>query len=430
MAYARRSLLLAALLLVSLAPTVSGQTADSTDVRIERRLEAVYGQVARFEGISVRAEEGVIHLEGAVLDEQSRREAVELARGMEGVLFVEDRLGLERDVQERVAPALERVRRFVDSAIGFLPAAVVAVLVVLLFGLLAWLIGRWEGPFRRLRFNPLVRNLVRGGIKAVVVGIGLVLALDVMGATTLVGAVLGTAGLAGLAIGFAFRDIVENYLAGILLSVRRPFEFNDHVLIGSEEGRVLRLNARELVLMTLDGNHVRVPNANVFKSVIHNYTKNPRRRFQFDAGIGVDEDLARVRSLGREVLCAMAGVLDDPEPSALVRELADSTVTVRFFGWVDQREADFYKVSSEAIRLVKEAFDEAGIEMPEPTFNVKTQAVEGPGIRRPAAEELPEQVRRRAQDADVRVASELDEQIREDRAASDGGDLLGDEVTG
>ena len=419
-------MLLTSILAFAGAPAAHAQSPDSTDARIEERLKAVYDQVERFDGIEVRVAEGVAHLEGEVLDEQARKEAGELARSMEGVVFVEDRLSLERDVQQRVAPALQRVRRFADSAIGFLPAAVVAVLVVLFFALLAWLIGRWEGPLRRLRLNPLVRNLVRGGLKALIVGIGVVLALDVLGATTLVGAVLGTAGLAGLAVGFAFRDIVENYLAGILLSVRRPFEFNDHVLVGSEEGRVLRLNARELVLMTLDGNHVRIPNASVFKSVIHNYTKNPRRRFQFDAGIGVEEDLARVQALGREVLEAMAGVLDDPEPAVRIRELADSTVTVTLFGWVDQRQADFYKVRSEAIRLVKEAFDEAGIEMPEPIFNVRTRQVGGPEVRRPAPDELPDEIRRRARDADVEVEGELDEQIREDRAASAGGDLLGE----
>ena len=101
---------------------------------------------------------------------------------------------------------------------------------------------------------------------------GVLLALDILDLTALVGAVLGTVGVVGLAIGFAFKDIVENYLAGLLLSIRRPFALNDLVLIESHEGRVVRLTPSELILMTLEGNHVRIPNATVFKSFIYNFS--------------------------------------------------------------------------------------------------------------------------------------------------------------
>lgn len=87
------------------------------------------------------------------------------------------------------------------------------------------------------------------------------MALDLLEATALVGAVAGTAGLAGLALGFAFKDIVENYLAGLLLAFQRPFDKNDHVTVEDHAGKVVRLTPRETILMTMDGNHVRVPNA-------------------------------------------------------------------------------------------------------------------------------------------------------------------------
>src|SRR5690606_9471771 len=129
-------------------------------------------------------------------------------------------------------------------------------------------------PFRRFGVTPLAQSLVRRIVSALLFVIGLVLALDVLGVTALVGAVLGTAGVLGIAIGFAFQDIIENYLAGILLSMQRPFEIGDLVLLEGELGAVVRMTARELVMVTPQGNHVRMPNATVFKSKITNYSRN------------------------------------------------------------------------------------------------------------------------------------------------------------
>ena len=145
----------------------------------------------------------------------------------------------------------------------------------------------------------------------------------------------------------------------------------------------MRLTARELVLMTRDGNHVRIPNATVFKNELINYTRNPRRRFEVLVGVDVEENLNVVQSLGIETLDKMKGVMDAPPPFALIQELGDFNVLVAFYGWVDQREADFLKVNSQAIRLVKEAFDQAGVLMPEPITNVRVKQIpEGSGWSR------------------------------------------------
>jgi small-conductance mechanosensitive channel len=85
---------------------------------------------------------------------------------------------------------------------------------------------------------------------------------------------------------------VENYIASILLSLRQPFSPNDHVVIEGYEGLVLRLTSRATLLMSFDGNHIRIPNAMVYKSVIVNYTRNPRRRISFQVGVGTDVNLS------------------------------------------------------------------------------------------------------------------------------------------
>jgi small-conductance mechanosensitive channel len=267
-----------------------------------------------------------------------------------------------------------------------------------------------------------VWQLIRRVLQGIVGLVGLLLAFDLLGITSLVGAVLGTAGVAGLAIGFAFQDIIENYLAGALLSIQQPFNVNDVVEVDNRQGRVVRLTARELVLLTFEGNHVRLPNAMVFKSVTVNYTRNPRRLFHFDVGVGVQEDLVAATQLGVNTLDAMKGVMAEPAPFARIEALGDFAVIVRFHGWVNQRDADFFKVQSEAIRLVKTAFDEAGIDMPEPTQRVLTRPMEAPASPKKPAKD--ESVAEQAAAIDVTPDGELEAQVAEDLAQSEEPNLL------
>lgn len=257
------------------------------------------------------------------------------------------------------------------------------VLVALVVLVAAWAVGRWISRRsvldRVARHNPFLQDLVRTTVRWAVLVAGIVLALEIIGATKLVGAVLGTAGVLGVALGFAFRDILENYLAGVLMSLRQPFAPRDHVVIDGNEGIVVALTSRATILMTLDGNHLRLPNALVFRSVTLNYTRNPRRRFEFDVGVGDGEDLLAAQQIGIAELRALEGVLDEPPARAQVRELGDSAVQVRFQAWVDQRSHDFRLVRSEAIRRVKEALDAAGVELPVPTYRLQwTQGVAAP----------------------------------------------------
>lgn len=200
---------------------------------------------------------------------------------------------------------------------------------------------------------------------------GVVVALKILNATALVGAVLGTAGVLGVALGFAFKDILENYLAGILMSLRQPFAPRDHVVINGNEGLVVALNSRATILMTLDGNHLRMPNALVFRSVRLNYTRNPTQRFEFDVGIGVNDDLIRSQQIGVAEMLNVKGVISAPPPRALIIGLGDSSVQMRFLGCLDQRQHDFMLVKSEAIRRVKLALEAAGMDLPEPIYRVQ-----------------------------------------------------------
>lgn len=252
------------------------------------------------------------------------------------------------------------------------PQLVLAVLVIL--------IAQWTSRFiaNRLHLiklrsqNPYMSGLMRMIVRTAIMLIGILIALDLLGLTSVVGAVLGSAGVVGLVLGFAFRDIAENYIAGILLSVRRPFEPGDHVLIENREGRVISVNSRATVLMTMDGNHLQLPNSLVFKSVVLNYSKNPKRRFDFAMLIDAGQSIREAQTLAISAITDIEGVLDDPAPSWTVVEYGAAGIQLRFFGWLDQRESDLGKVRSEAIRRVKAAFAKAGIESPRTTYHIVT----------------------------------------------------------
>jgi len=412
------------------APSISADTGrvapvatapDSADAVLEMRLQGLYDQIEAFRDIQVRVQQGVVHLEGSVVQPQQADEAAELARSLSGVLYVANDVSAQTDLADRVTPAFSRLQSYGTAFIEFLPVGLLALVVILVtMGTARW-IGGWGVP-ERMRVSPLAWGLVRRIVQIAVALVGLVVTFDLLGVTSLVGALLGTAGVAGLAVGFAFQDIIENYLAGVLLSVRQPFRVNDVVAMADQEGRVVRLTAREVVLLTFDGNHVRLPNATVFKSVITNYTLNAQRLFSFDVGVGVEEDLTEVQQVGVDTLDAMKGVLAEPPPFARVRELGDSAVIVRLHGWVDQDQADFHKVQSEAVRLVKQAYDEHDVEMPEPTYRLQLYQAGDAAPHAPKGPASP--VVEQAQQIDVNPDQRLERKVEEDLRTSDESNLL------
>lgn len=389
------------------------------DERVRSELQAVFDRVPGLNRVDVTVDAGVVRLQGAVVDAGTRTRAVALAEQMEGVIFVDDRIQESTSLREQLQPTWTRLRELGFGLVAKLPLIVVALVIVGLAIWLSKLLARWNGPAALRTSNPFLHGLVRRALQALVVLIGVIVALDLLDAAALVGAVAGTAGLAGLALGFAFKDIVENYLAGTLLAVRQPFARNDRIRVGEFDGTVVRLTPRETILMSVQGNHIRLPNALIFRSPLINYSRNPLRRFEFEYGVGTDDDLARVRELTVAVLSNMEGVLADPPPQTHVVALADSSVTMRTMGWLDQRVTEFERVRSEAIRLVKTQLIAGGITLPSPEYLIRMQAdTDQPESAPRPSSEAP------AAQADVSVDQTLDRQIEIDRRVSDEADLL------
>lgn len=401
------------------APPSPVSDAPVNDATLGPRITRILASIPAFENVEVQVSEGVVVLTGSVISAAQRSEAEELVSGLEGVVYVVNNVAIEGDVNEALDPAFSRLRTYLTNFTALLPLLGIALVILAVFWFVSGWVSRWTWLYQRLHVNPLLREFLRQIIRAAIFLVGLVLALDIIGATPFVTAVLGTAGVAGLAVGFAFRDIIENYLAGILMSARQPFAQNDFVRIGTNEGNVVRLTARELVLMTPDGNQVRIPNATVFKSELYNFSRNPLRRFDFVIGVALDEDLSEAQRLGLATLQGMKGVLTDPAPFSAVNAIGEVSVQVQFFAWINTRDTDFLKAKSQAIRLVKETFEAADIRVPEAVRVVRMQR-DKPSLKEPRARP----VTREAKQVDVSPNRQLDKQLEEECSRQDEENLL------
>ena len=196
------------------------------------------------------------------------------------------------------------------------------------------------------------------------------------------------------------------------------------------------VNTRSTLLMTLEGNHVQIPNATIFKDTITNFTANPNARFDFSVGIGYDDSITTAQSVALAVMRDHPAVIDDPEPLILVESLGAATVNLRIYMWVDISRYSQLKVRSAVIRLTKRAFEQAGISMPDEArevvfpSGVPVRMVEGDSVQadRPDNDlQGADDDEAAAHSAEGNLTSEADEieqQAQRSRAPEAGEDLL------
>ncbi|QNE39711.1 mechanosensitive ion channel family protein [Hymenobacter sp. NBH84] len=230
--------------------------------------------------------------------------------------------------------------------------------------------------------------------------------------TTLISAL----GVGGVAIGFAFKDIFQNFLAGILLLLTEPFKINDQIKYKDFEGTVETIQTRATTIKTYDGRRVVIPNAELFINSVTVNTAYEKRRLQYDVGIGYGDDIAKARQLMLEAMREVEGVLSDPAPEALVVDLADSTVNLRARWWINPpRRSDYMESMDGVLEAIKNKLVLNGIDLPFPTQQIllHDQTEETDGDRRAQREGWP------AGNGDVpRPARVVEQEAREQAAAT------------
>jgi len=405
------------------------------DDEIRQRIGDILEATGWFGEPEVTVREGIVFLKGRSENDESRQWAADLAKNTEGVVAVVNQIEVVPTTVWDFDPTFQVLNDLVRRFVRLLPLIVVAVVVIAI----SWIFARLTVYLLRRRLlnrslSPLLREVMAraGGILVILAGLYLV--LRIAGLTQLAFTVVGGTGLIGLALGIAFRDITENFLASLFLSLQQPFREGDLVEVASVTGYVQRLTSRTTVLMTLDGNQLQVPNATVFKSTIRNFSSNPNRRDDFIVGIGYDDPISFAQEVALKVLADHPAVLKEPEPLVLVEDLGASTVNLRVYFWLDGGQHSWLKVKSSVIRLTKRAFQDAGISLPDEARElifpqgVPVQMIASEGSAQPAEPPLakptaePETVATKAEAGLESDAGEIKEQAR--RSWTPGENLL------
>lgn len=407
------------------------------DTNIQKRISGIFSDFEDLQNITVSVDGGIVTLGGEVPNDISAQNALSLTRRLEGVVSVNDEISRTLALKENIMPLLDSTKAKMQAWLQALPliglALFVFMFLLLLFDRLARLIKFWpwskSNPFFAEFFAQILRltGFVLGGV----------IALNLLGATNFIAAILGGAGVIGLAVGFAVKDVMENYVSSIMLSVRQPFRAKDHVVINDLEGVVVRLTPRATILMTMDGNHLRIPNSEVFKGVILNYTTNPERRFDFSLGIDIADNPLAAMQIGLDALKSHDFILNDPKPAAVIESVGDSNIVVKFYGWVDQTSVNFFRSRSLAIETVMRALEGEGLSLPEPAYRLKLQDL-STGIAtvskdrkpKPAKKQAPKQPPDTAEDIeafDISPDTHLVEKVSDEREQKGEEDLLNTE---
>jgi small conductance mechanosensitive channel len=313
----------------------------------------------------VAVDDGVVTLEGRVDDDDSQNEITSVVTRVEGVRVVMNRLKTDEDVMT----AWQFGAREAGAVGHYLGRKWLLIVLALIVVALSAFVARVFAEHSETLLSPFVSNTLLRSVAGslistfVVLG-GVLLALAALRLTHVVLSILGFSAVVGLAVGFAFRDITENFIASVLLGVRRPFQIGDYVTVSGQSGVVKSLNTRATVLVTLEGNHVRIPNSVIFKEIMVNATASPSFRNSFDVVIPYEASTATAIDAMSGALRGLKGALVDPPPRTLVEALEPGGVRLRAYFWTPTRGVDWFQLMSDAKLKAKVALQTAGVIAP------------------------------------------------------------------
>ena len=276
-----------------------------------------------------------------------------------------------QDTTEKVLSASQNATNTVIEMInGFwaqLPIIAVGVVVFIVFLVIASVARKViRAAAERARVDIMLSSLLARIGYIVVVIFGLFVSIVVIFPGVSPGDLFAGLGIGSVALGFAFKDVLQNLFAGFLILIYRPFHIGDQIKVNEFEGTVEEINVRATKIKTYDGERVVIPNNDLYMDAVLVRTAFPHRRTKIVVGIGYDADHEEARRILLGVLKDTEGVLDTPAPDVNVYELADSSVNMRLLYWTDSQQSSTRKTADRVVSGVKAALDKAGIEIPFP----------------------------------------------------------------
>jgi small conductance mechanosensitive channel len=277
-----------------------------------------------------------------------------------------------------------KVQSIANSFIALLPNIILALII---FIIILFIASRIKALVKRLTRNRRsARNLglVLGRLaQGVTILVGLFIALSIIIPSLKAGDLVQLLGISGVAIGFGFRDILQNFLAGILILLTEPFQIDDQIVFKGFEGTVENIQTRATIIRTYDGRRIVIPNSELFTNSVTVNTAFDNCRLEYDIGIGYADDIYLAKQLMLDAVHSIDEILKDPAPDVLVMELAGSSVNIRVRWWIKPpRRADNLSSRDKVISAIKQKlYVENGIDLPYPTqqilFHDQTEETDG-----------------------------------------------------
>jgi len=275
---------------------------------------------------------------------------------------------MEAEFVDVYSTLTEKLLNWLETTIAMLPNLVVALLVLIVFMVLGRLVRSGvKHMLERTTRNKTIINLLETIVGVLIVGIGVFIALSVLKLDGAVTSLLAGAGIIGLALGFAFQDIASNFISGIILSIRHPFGIGDIIETNGFYGEVEKMNLRNTIIRTPEGQIVYIPNKSVFENPLENFTSSGVRRIDLSCGVSYGDDLEKAREVAIEAVKGLENYNDDKGIDFYYEEFGGSSINFNIHFWVNfRRNPDYLSARSEAIIAITKAFDENDIMIPFP----------------------------------------------------------------
>jgi small conductance mechanosensitive channel len=261
-----------------------------------------------------------------------------------------------------------KLETWMEGAITILPNLVVAVFIAVAFGFIARIIGNIAGTVMRRTFESRqIAGLLTSIVKSLVLVAGIFIALDFVGLKGTVTSLLAGAGIIGLAIGFAFQDMTENFIAGIAMGIRKPFEIGDVIKAEGVFGNVKSINLRNTLVETFYGQLEVIPNKILFRNILTNYSTLGKRRIEVPVGISYADDIEKAGKVIVEAMKDKEYVIIKDETAVYAESFGDSSINLVLWFWISYPgEHGFMDVRHDAVCTVKTVLEENDILIPFP----------------------------------------------------------------
>ena len=337
-----------------------------SDEKIKSRLNNIFSVDPDLGGVNVEVSNGIVVLLGEVSNKKQQEFVSSISHRMEGVVAVKNQVQVKKQPFFSIEPMKNEIRQIGNNILRYLPILLSGFVVLFGFYFLAKPVSEWLAkPLTLVTQSELVYIVAKRILIIFFCLLGGYLFLRIAGLTQFAFAIVSGTGIIGIIVGIAFKDIAENFISSLLLSMQRPFSLGDVIEVNENIGVVHKVTTRGTVLVDYDGNHIQIPNATIYKNVITNYTANPNIRETFKIGIGYDADIKLAQKIILEVIRNEKSVLRDPEPLVLIDNAGSSTINLFVHFWVNAHQYSLVKVKSRLIHLSCNKLMAAGVSMPD-----------------------------------------------------------------